>query len=291
MSYIWNNDGGARTPVLNAQRLSFTPFSGGSVGGTYTGDKFVLAALIPTLEANGYAVDYQFDQSPIAKLSFSAAYSYGNASNGGAPVSPNTDYADTWELVRNTVQKELLESDHPYVSELSSADFVLLKTAFTTSPLALPTFTGGGTSGIIPGGGSWSSATSIAAATYLYNLFASGVKTVEVKQPILRVTRTTSPAYNASFNVANIDTLLYTSSMISDANVPGGFAIPLISLSNRLIARSGGTTAQARTDGLNLQFGWLKNLVSSSKHGNQRIQYITEYIFGLYDTALYGVPS
>ncbi len=277
---------------LNELQLTFTPFVGGQQGGTYEGPDANILPLISSLTAAGYSVEYHKSQSPISKLTFSAVF---NSIGGGPPISPNTDYTDTWELVRNSVQKELLESDHPSVSILSSTDFAILKGIMAgTTPVVTgvpPAFTGGGTPGILPSGGSWMAADSIAAGNYLWALFQAGVKTVEVKQPILKLTRTTSPLYDATWAVNRTDTLFLTASMESDSGVPGTFAVPLVSLANQLMARSGGLVAQARNDGLNLQFGWLKNLTGSTKHGHQRIQYSIEYSFGLWDAELYGVPT
>src|ERR1019366_3259069 len=250
---------GTRTVQLTGENLSFKPFSGGSAGGTFKGDKAIVGPMVNAFKAYGYSVDYKYDESPIATLTFSSSFSA--SSGGGAATNPNLDFADTWELVRNTVQKELLESDHPLVSELSSNDFAFLKSIFLGETKIVPGtiagfFDGTGTAGIIPGGGTWTTAYSIAAAIYLYELFTSGVKTVPVKQPILRLTRTTNPLYYAPFYTGNIDHVLSTATMLADSGVPGSFSIPLLSLANDLISKSGGTLAQARTDGLNLKFGW-----------------------------------
>ena len=131
----------------------------------------------------------------------------------------------------------------------------------------------------------------VASAVYLWGLFLIGAKTVEVKQPIIRLTRTTNALYDAPFYTGNIDTVLTTASMVHDSGLPRNFAIPAIDLANSLMARSGGLVEQARADGLVLNFGWLKELVGCHKHGNQRIQYVLEYKFGLFDSKLNGVPT
>lgn len=263
--------------TLNQQSLSFRPFEGGELGGTYEGEKFAVFALAASLTASGYSVSYDFVQSRIAKLTFRSAF---QSINGGAATNPNVDYMDTWELVRSSTHKELLESDHPLVSVLIKGDMDALKEAFANpSKFIIPIFA------------SAAGTASQDAGFYLWELFRSGAKTVEVKQPILRLTRTTNVLYSAPFYTGNIDKVLTTASMKYDSGVPGGFAIPLVDLANALISRSGNLTAQARADGLLFSFGWLKELVGCHKHGNQRIQYVLEYKFGLWDTKLYGVPS
>jgi hypothetical protein len=79
--------------------------------------------------------------------------------------------------------------------------------------------------------------------------------------------------------------------MVYDSGLPSNFAIPAIDLANSLMARSGGLVEQARADGLVLNFGWLKELVGCHKHGNQRIQFVLEYRFGLWDSKLNGTPQ
>ncbi len=281
---IINGQGGAD---LNELQLTFTPFVGGQQGGTYEGPDAVILPLISSLTAAGYSVEYHKSQSPISKLTFSAAF---NSIGGGPPISPNTDYTDTWELVRNSVQKELLESDHPYVSELSSSDFDLLKAAFQSNSTTVPAFSGAGTPGILPGGGMWTTADSIAAGTYLFKLNNAGVKTIEVKQPILKLTRTTSQLYTLAWAVGNSDSIMTTATMLADSGLPATFSIPMADLETRLIARSGGLLQQARTDGIILNFGWQKDFVGSTKHGKQRIQFNLEYKFGLWDFGTYGAP-
>ena len=276
---------GLGTAQLNELQLTFTPFVGGQQGGTYEGPDSTILPLISSLTASGYSVQYYKSQSPISKITFSAAF---NSIGGGAPISPNTDYTDTWELVRNSVQKELLESDHPYVSRLSSADFSTLKSILNGQPVppnSSPPFTGGGTLNA-----PWTIADSIAAGIYLYGLFQAGVKTVEIKQPILKLTRTTSQLYTLAWAVNNSDAVMTTATMIADCGLPGTFAISMADLEARLIARSGGTIQQARQDGIILNFGWLKDFVGSTKHGQQRIQFNVTYAFGLYDFGCYGAP-
>lgn len=283
---------GMNIGVINESRLSLRPFSGGEIGGTYEGPDAAIRPLILQLFNYGYSIDYKKSKGPISTLSFSSAWNAG--STGGGATNPNGDYLDTWELVRNTVQKELLESDHPLVSPLSSDDLILLKNVFSGQVKlvgnAYPSFTGGGIPGTVPSGATWTDEDSIAAGRYLYSLNQSGVKTIPVKQPILKLTRTTNPLYDAPFYVGNVDRILSTATMLFDSNVPSNFAIPLITLSEQLMARSGGIIQQSRTDGLTLKFGWYKDLDSSNKHGNKRIQYILQYQFGLWDVQQYGEP-
>jgi len=278
--------------TLNAQDFKFTPFEGSEWGGVYEGEKNAIWALAPSLIALGYHVTFDTKQSRIASLSF-RAISTPTTLGGISPA--NNSYQDSWELVRNTVQKELLESDHPLVAQvtnIASADTMgnldMLKSWFAnpnqgsknTPPNFMPDFAD-----------SNDGATSKAAALYLWQLYASGVKSVEVKQPILRLTRTASPAYSAPFAVSNIDTLFTTASMISDSGVPSSFAVSLSSLATRLVNKSGGNNPVIRSDGLTLYFGWLKDLIDVRKHGKQRTQFGLEYKFGLWDAKLYGVPS
>jgi len=266
---------------LSGERLTFTPFEGGSVGGTYEGLATTLAAMIPSLELAGYSVNFERDRSPLARLSFSAAYSQSSS------PTPNQDYKDTWELVRNTVQKELLQSDHPLISQIGAGNLEILKNLISGS--GPDVWTGDPTTTFKNEG-----TADYDAAVYLWDMWNAGEKSLEVKQPILRLTRSTNPFYDTPFYTGNIDTILTTDSMIADSGVPANFAIPLVDLANQLILKSPvvpGTTQQIRSDSLQLYFGWRKDLVGSSKHGSQRIQYVLEYQFGLWDAQTYGVPQ
>lgn len=285
--------------VINESNLRYTPFSGGEIGGTYEGpDAAIQAAIVPLFNF-GYEVVYKKSKSPFSTLQIRACW---NVGNGITPTNPSNDYLDTWELVRNTTQKELLESDHPLVGGISSSDMGLIKQIFNGSiPLEdndadLDQFLGNkygfdGT-GTLPPGVTVDQA--VNNAVYLAELWSSGVKTIPVKQPILRLTRTTNPLYSTPFNVSNVDTILTTQSMIFDSGVPSNFSIPLINLAQTLVNKTiliPGTLQQYRTDGLFLFFGWKKDLISNNKHGNKRIQYILQYEFGLWDAILYGVPQ
>jgi hypothetical protein len=181
------------------------------------------------------------------------------------------------------------------VSNLDKLNFQQVKAAFSNPGLVYKTVG----SGLIDYFGTFTNSSgdnnnpsvSWNAAVYLFELYNSGIRTIPLKQPILRLTRTTNPLYDAPINVSNIDTLLLSQTMIADSVLPSSFAINVIALEDQLIAKSGGFVEQARQDGLILNFAWLKELVSSNKHGSKRIQYITEYQFGLWDQVLYGIPQ
>ncbi len=227
------------------------------------------------LIANGYAVQYECDSSPIATLSFNTTTN----NTGGGPTSPNVDYTDNFQLLRNTVQKELLMSDHPCVARLTGSNLNELKVYFANNA----------TTNVDDISFSGVDATSIANAIYLYELFQAGVRSIEVKQPILRVTRVTNPLYDAPFDTTRVDRVLSTATMITDSGVPSNFAVPLLDLATRIAARTtvvGGFAVRA--DDLSLQFGWLKDAITSETVGRTKNQYTVEYKFGLYDWETYG---
>ncbi len=270
---------GSSAATLNQETTSFTPFQGGEYGGRYEGPLAAIVTKYNLLRSQGYAVHLESDSSPIATCTFRAGFQ--SASPGGGATNPNLDYQDTWEIVRNTTQKELLMSDHPSVAALNSTNLAELK-AFMADQSSwddsagILNFTITDTSPYV---------NSSVNALYLFDLFQSGVRSVEVKQPILRLTRVTNPFYDAVFNVDNVDVVLTTSSMISDSGVPSNFAVPLLALAAALT----GTTDRA--DSLDLAYGWLKDMVSSTITGNTRVQYVIEWKFGLWDTILYNVPT
>lgn len=279
------NDGGFGA-VINESKLRFTPFSGGEISGKYEGPDEDIQPLIQVLFNFGYEVIYTKSKSAISTLEFRAAWSVGSG-GGNVPVNPNVDFQDTWELVRNTTQKELLESDHPLIGFIGAGNLQILKNLITGS-----------------GPDKWSGdptttfnnnpSSDYDASVYLFSLFQSGVKTIPVKQPILKLTRTTNPLYSAPFNVSNVDTILTTQSMLSESGVPSSFAIPLINLAQNLVDKTKlvpGTLQMKRMDGLVIWFGWKKDLISNTKHGNKRIQYILQYEAGFWDALTWGTPQ
>lgn len=266
---------GSGAAVQNRETISFTPNVGGEYGGRYQGPTAAVKAKIDVLVANGYAVRYECDASPMATLDFNTPT---NGSNpDGTPTSPNADYTDNFQVIRNTVQKEILASDHPLIQDITTANFQELKKYFADGCPDNVDF-------IVFSG---ANVNSIAACIYFYELFQAGVRSVEVKQPVLRVTRVTNPNYDAPFNVANADDILSTAEMLGDSGVPSNFAIPLLDLANKFIDRAGGDPPP-RSDDLQLGFGWLKDVITAETVGTTKNQYVIEYKFGLYDTVQYG---
>lgn len=270
---------GSGAAVQNRETISFTPNVGGEYGGRYQGPTAAVKAKIDVLVANGYAVRYECDASPMATLDFNTPT---NGSNpDGTPTDPNADYTDNFQVIRNTVQKEILASDHRLIKDITEANFRELKKYFAdgcTTDIDFLEFSG-------------ANANSIAACIYFYELYQAGVRSVEVKQPILRVTRVTNPNYDAPFDVSNADHLLTTAQMIADSGVPSNFAVPLLALAQVFMDRAGCTadsTIPPRTDDLQLGFGWVKDVITAETVGTTKNQYVIEYKFGLYDTVQYG---
>jgi hypothetical protein len=277
MSATINGSGAA---TLNQQLISFTPFVGSEFGGRYEGPTDAVKAIVDILSLQGVAFNYECDASPIARVTFRANYNYVEQS------PPNFDYVDTWDLVRNTVQKELLESDHPMVEYLSAVNYQKLKYLIEHPELIQADDS---SSAYFTVDGSEDE------ANYLYRLWTQGMKTVEVKQPIMRVTRTTNSLYDAPFSMDMVDKVLATGTMISDSLTPANFAIPMFQLvtaitKGRDYVKRPNTGVTIGTDYTISYYGWLKDMVSRSKSGSQRIQYVTDYKFGLWDYGIYGSP-
>jgi hypothetical protein len=260
---------GLNEAVQNRVTTTFTPNVGGEYGGKYEGPKAKVLTKMNELIALGYSVQYECDASPVASLTFKTTTN----SSGNPPSNPNADYVDTFQVIRNTVQKELIMSDHPYVAALSEDNLTALKNAMANPPVnSSPAFSGG----------------SIAQAAYLWDLWQSGVRTVDVKQPVLRVTRITNPLYDAPFDLDYVDKILTTATMIADSGVPSNFAIGLASLAAACSYRTALSGVFAiRPDSLLLKFGWLKDAPTSETVGTSKNQYTLEYKFGLWDTAIY----
>jgi len=269
---------GSSAAVQNLETLSYTPNTGGTYGGRYEGAKAAVLAKFYVLMAAGWHVTYECDASPVARVTFDTPTGAG----GTVPTTPNADYTDNFQISRNTVQKELLASDHPMIANVGKHNLLMLKKLFANPGLA--TYVEPSTIPVqfINAGVDQN------CANYLFQMFQSGVKSVEVKQPILRVTRITNPLYDAPFNMSRLDRVLSTATMIADSGVPSNFAVDLYNLADRLSQRTAMTGIFAtRTDELKLVFGWLKDTVTMETMGTSRNQYVMEYKFGLWDFSIY----
>lgn len=281
---------GSNEAVQNREVITFTPNVGGEYGGKYEGPKLKVKEKMQELILAGYAVQYECDQSPVASLTFKTPANGG----GDPPPTPNADYVDNFQVIRNTVAKELLMSDHPLVAGLNATNLNELR-KIIKGEVAPDRDNATGLSPNITGTKTFTSGapdSSAARAEYLLDLFLSGVTSVEVKQPVLRVTRVTNPLYDVPFDLTYVDRVLATNTMIADSGVPANFAIGLISLATSIAAR---TTLNAnnyavRPDYIGLKFGWLKDAITSETVGTTKNQYVLEYKFGLYDVETYGQP-
>lgn len=281
---------GSNAAVQNREVITFTPNVGGEYGGKYEGPYLKVKEKMQELIQAGFAVQYECDQSPVATLTFKTP----SNGSGNAPVTPNADYVDNFQVLRNTTQKELLSSEHPLLAGLSIENLQQLKSLINNpDPITYDAYrvstkiTGVRT---VSGHSPTSSATK---AQYLLDLWLSGVRSVEVKQPVLRVTRVTNPLYDVPFDLTYVDRILTTPTMISDSGVPSNFAIGLVELANALSARTtlvSGDTYAFREDYVASKFGWLKDAITSETVGTTKNQYVLEYKFGLYDVATYGEP-
>lgn len=294
MSTTINGDGLA---VQSSETIRFTPRQAGEYGGKWTGPKAKVKAKLTELMAIGWACSYECDSSPVATLTFSTPTSQDPTQ---PPASPNTDYIDNWQVIRNTVQKELMLSDHPILALVTNiphasggdddpdviGNLDMLK-------LWMANNQGNTSKGQPDFSGSGDESPSQGAAQYIWDLWSSGARSVEIKQPILRVTRVTNPLYDAPFDLSNIDRIMLSDTMIADSLIPSNFAIDLVTLAVKAARRgvlASGQTYLQRADSLLLKYGWLKDVTTLETVGTTKNQFVFEYKFGLYDVGTYGEP-
>lgn len=295
MSTTINGDGLA---VQSAETIRFTPRQAGEYGGKWTGPKAKVKLKLTELINAGWACQYECDSSPVATLSFNTPS--GSSDPAQPPANPNTDYVDNWQVIRNTTQKELMLSDHPILALITNIEH---DSGGPTDPdvlgnldmlkLWMANNQGGASKGSPDFLASDDALPSQVAAQYIWDLWSSGARSVEIKQPILRVTRVTNPLYDAPFDLSKVDRLLLTATMIADSNVPSNFAIELVTLAAKLWNRAVFESGQAyikRADTLILKYGWLKDVTTLETVGTTKNQYVIEYKFGLYDVGTYGEP-
>lgn len=264
---------------LTGRRNRFTVGVGVEYVETWVGLIDAIKDIEETYKLAGWSTESVTDRSPMATLTASIPT---NPSGGGG--NPNSDFVDTWDVIRATTQKEILYSDHPLIGDLDATNLAELKKYFA-NPASFDADQG--FSALVAGTGP-----SYDAATYLWALFQNGQKSVEVKQPILKVTRTMSPLYNSSWSLFGIDKIMTTATMIADSGAPNDYIVDLAALEEQITSKVkfDNDGYQKRADVLKLKFGWKKDVSGLQRYGRTRQQISQDYQFGLWDTKALGQP-
>lgn len=213
-------------------------------------------ALIPQLRAGNYAYTIT-NVGPrwIVEAELSAL-DQGGGTEDEQPL-------DTWELVPNVVEKEVLESDYTTITGLGGPDRATLHD-YIIGKIDIPS----------------DSDLSSANARSLRDQIRDGLRSVRVFAPVMRFTRTASRNWQVKASTANVGKVLgNTYFLTSDddaALLPGAF----------LVAINGApfTNSSNRT---NMSYGWFKNFPTTQTASRDRVQIVQEWEFGLWSTLAY----
>lgn len=94
---------GSNNAHQNRDRISYSPAEGYKFGGTLSGPKEAVRALISQMATLGWNFVYECDQSPIATLEFDSSAE----PTGGGTETPTL----VWEYFSNRLEIDILEAD------------------------------------------------------------------------------------------------------------------------------------------------------------------------------------
>lgn len=179
---------------------------------------------------------------------------------GRFPTNPNQQEqtVDTWELFSNTVEKDLLESDIAFISTMDQDVKRIIREAIDNpQPGKSPALTN-------------------SSQIDLYLLMLSGVKAVEVDQPVLRHTVTASNVYQVPNSLTNVGRILTTARLKNDEAIRADIAINLPNVASSDSRRT---------------YGWRKCYPQIRGSAFQRTVVEQEWKYGLWVTspAIYTV--
>ncbi len=167
---------------------------------------------------------------------------------------------DTWEILANEIQKDMLEHPRSLAIEESFPGTLILVKHETESGKALATTP------------PWSSGAVALGATRLYNLLVRGQTHFSLGQYVLRHTTNVSNAYNSNIADFNVERIYTTAQLLTEAGNSNLWTFPL---PGRLAYKVQNLPVPtARTDYL---VGWRKLPSSENTAANNRVNITTEY--------------
>ena len=176
---------------------------------------------------------------------------------GGAVNDPNAALTDVWELQPNMVEKDFLDADITLTNGMSADEIAKVKTAVEkTGGVADPAWT--------------------ASQKKAYALMMAGVKSISIFAPTLRRTRLVRRDYTVRDALTNVGNVIYTASLYTYESVPNTLLFNLPTNSN-----------PTRSDGITLQYGWLKKYPNITQVAGGKWQLVQEWQYNLWATDLY----
>ena len=209
-------------------------------------------------QAAGQALEfrgYEWEVSPLDAGCFRMTARAESAVPSGQ--DPNLPLNDVWELQPNVVEKDFLEADLSAINALTDTQIADVKKAGDDPTVDITSYN--------------------STQKTCVRLLRAGVKSVRVFAPVLRHTITVARNYTVAATLTNCGSILSTSALQSNENVPGTLLFNLPTGSN-----------PTRTDGLSLKYGWFKKYPSVTQVGQGRWQIVQEWEYGLWSNDLYN---
>lgn len=174
------------------------------------------------------------------------------------------EIVDNWELLPNKVEKDLLESSCDLVNTLTTHNIANLRKLYAEADGNGLNFHFGDNN---------------ENCQKVYALMISGVTHWRIFQPVLRHNWIVGNGTRYSPNMQNNGLILTTNTLVSTEGVPGDFDIALDSLNYGAVSSR---------SGIDLTYGWFKNIPTLNKSSNNRREIHAEWEFGLWSVDLYG---
>ncbi len=133
---------------------------------------------------------------------------------------------------------------------------------------------------------SGSNSTSVSAAKVVWAMTKNGQKTIDIKVPVLRMTKTVPLGYNLTLYTGNCETIYYASTLWNVYGIPDSYYYAMRQDSD---PASGTVTTDDGTN-LPLHYGWKKNTPEIQQNGSL-VNITLDFTYGLYFQNTYGSPS
>lgn len=250
---------GTNGPVEQPLDYSHSPTGGDTTRREWVGTLAALQSKIGELRWNGWSYNVRGLGNGMYRVTADIA---GDATGSGVDPQGN-EQQDVWELVPNKVGKDLLELDDALINALTPGNINEIRKFIQDPPTGdvSPTFTSNGTE-----------------CLKVFNLLAAGVKNVTISAPVLRHTANLPPNVPSSVVYGSLGSILTVATLQSSEGAPIDFIVPLSIFSSGEVTR----------DGIDMVYGWLKNMPTLRAQSNGSRQIVLEYEFGLWAKDLYG---
>ena len=214
-----------------------------------------------------------------------------NTEVGGDGISPITGLSGSynvlnWSYHYNTTPTELLAASPliiPWITNIVQSDRVLLQRIMNNPPIdGVVIFNS--TSSVSNTDATYQSvnwngnSASIAACSTIWNMHTNGFKTIDVIQPVLRLSMIVPSGASLSFFNTNIYSVYTLATLITTLGIPSNWSG---------IMPMGSDPSSTTTQGIPFHFCWQKQPPSNVQNGST-ISIDQDFVYNLYPQNVYG---